>query len=313
MNLTSTSQISDSELSSCDFDVLICASGFEQRATNSLKYLDLNNIESKVAFAFEDRKNQQRDENDIIFRRHNVDLFDISGDSSCEVTNKILDIVNSKKGEHVKIFVDYSSMTRSWYAAIISAIKLISSKSTVECYFGYSPACYEPPPSETMPNELVCPIDGFGGLEAMDLPSALIIGLGYEKDRALGLLEYVDPGVCFAFYTDPPLDAEFSDVLKTNNLRFLNLIGDDNIFKHPLMDIQRTGNLLMSLVWGLKDRYRIILAPLGIKPFCLLCLLLATRYPEIDVWRVTSGTKAGMPNRIAKGPVLVFKAIFTRD
>lgn len=233
-----------------------------------------------------------------------------AGDGANEVTAKIFDLLENIQSTNIRIFVDYSSMTRSWYAAVIAAIRALSTKESVECFFSYSPSSFEAPPSTTAPNEVVSPIGGFGGLEAIDGPSALIVGLGYERDRAIGLLEYVDPGVCFAFFTDPPLDRRYLEVLKENNSSFLNLIGEENQYKHPLMDIQRTANLLMSLVWGLKDCYRIILAPLGVKPFCLICLLLAVRYPELDVWRVSSGTKAGTPNRKAVGPLLVLRAVF---
>lgn len=310
MKLLSTLQIAQEELNNIRFDLFICASGFEKRATNSLQYLNLDKIKVKIAFGFEDRHNQQRLDNDLQFERNKIELRNFSGNAVEEIEACVLSEIDAIQSKQVRIFVDYSSMTRSWYAAVITAIRSVSAKVRVECYFSYSPASFEEPPSETAPNEVVSPISGFGGLEPIDGPTALIIGLGYEKDRAIGLFEYVDPGACFAFFTDPPLDVRYSDVLKSNNASFLSLIGEDNHYKHPLMDIQRTGNLLMSLVWGLTDNYRVILAPLGVKPFCLLCLLLAVRYPDLDVWRVTSGTKSGAPVREAVGPVLVICSVF---
>jgi hypothetical protein len=85
----------------------------------------------------------------------------------------------------------------------------------------------------------------------------------------------------------------------------------ENIFRHPLGDLQFTSNLLISLYSGLRDDYRVILAPLGVKPFCLLCLLLASRFPDVDVWRITAGTK-GIPQiREPLGPILALRTIYT--
>ena len=51
-------------------------------------------------------------------------------------------------------------------------------------------------------------------------------------------------------------------------------------------------------------------APLGVKPFSLLCLLLAARFGDADVWRVTSGTKAAPQERRPLGPLLVLKTVY---
>jgi hypothetical protein len=90
----------------------------------------------------------------------------------------------------------------------------------------------------------------------------------------------------------------------------LAALPEDRIFKYPLADLQQTGNLLLSLYSGLREDYRVILAPLGTKPFCLLCLLLASRFRDVDVWRVTTGTKAPSLDRKPLGPLLILKADF---
>jgi hypothetical protein len=39
----------------------------------------------------------------------------------------------------------------------------------------------------------------------------------------------------------------------------------------------------------LRDSYRVVLASLGPKLYGLLCFLLATRFNDISVWRVSAG------------------------
>lgn len=309
MQLVSTEQVHQSALQSIEFDIFLAASGFESRATNAMRFIALAAVKSKVAFGFEDRRNDQRDDNDRLFKSKGVTILEFHGNTCSQIADCVQQLISAVERSTIRIFVDYSSMTRSWYAGIISAIRSISSRVRIECYFGYSPAIFEPA-QPTAPNESVSPIPGFGSLDAMDRPTALIVGLGYEKDRAIGLLEYLDPAVCFALMTDPVIDPGYQRSLMTNNHSFLAAIGRGNLFTHPLDDLQRTSQLLLSLVWGLKDDYRVILAPLGVKPFSLLCLLLAMKDPDLDVWRVTSGTKSGVQTRAAIGHLLVLRADF---
>ena len=47
---------------------------------------------------------------------------------------------------------------------------------------------------------------------------------------------------------------------------------------------------LTSLYYLLKDDYSIIIAPLGPKPFTFISMLLSVKFPDIDIWRVGSGS-----------------------
>lgn len=310
MELIETRQIEGESLRGEAFDLFICSSGFEQRATNALNFVDASKTKRRLAFAFDDRQNTQRLLNDKCFLESKFTLFDACGDRGLEVKKAIQEEIDAIPGRRVRMFVDYSSMTRTWYAAIIDCLRRITSKDVIECYFGYSPSAFENP-SVPAPNQCAGPLEGFAGFDISDRPSALVVGLGYERDRAIGLMQYVDPAACFAIIADPPIDPRYTDVVLRNNAQFLDLIGEDHQIRHPLADLQRTGHLLLSLVWGLQDAHRVILAPLGVKPVSLMCLLLALRYPALDVWRVTAGVKGGTPIRRAVGPVLVLRTILS--
>ena len=312
MKLTSTAQIPDSILSDLEFDIFVGASGYETRAAYALLQLDSKRIPLKMAFGFTDRKAAQREDNDRAFQRAGVRLIPADGDSVQVVRDSVRQQLEECGRERVRLFVDYSSMTRTWYAGLIEAVAGVQNKNRVECLFSYSPAQFTQP-LDTSPNSHVGPIPGFCSLDVPEKPSALVIGLGYERERALGLLDYVDPAVSFAFYTDPALDQHYRDTVLANNSALLSRLPKERIYRHPLADLQRTGGLLLSLYSGLCDDYRVILAPLGVKPFSLLCLLLATRFPELDVWRVTPGSKAPPQDRKPLGPLLLFEAIFERS
>ena len=312
MKLFRTSQILQSDLPSQKIDLFVGASGYESRAVYACSRLDLSVVKARVAFGFADRKTPQRQQNDEIFKRANVEIVSTSGDSCQLVREYLQKSFEALEWDNVRVFVDYTSMTRSWYAGAIEALESVRNKKCRECIFSYSPAIFTSP-REATPNSLVGPLPGFCGLDVPDKPSALIIGLGYERDRSLGLFQYVDPAVSFAFYTDPVLDPKFLDVVKSNNATLLSILPKSNIYTHPLSDLQRTGDLLLSLCAALRDDYRVILAPLGVKPFSLICLLLARRFRDLDVWRVSPGTKSPPQEREALGCLLMLKTVFVSE
>lgn len=312
MQLTNTVQINEAALAGLDFDFFVGASGYETRATFAVSRLRSSRLRKKLVFGFEDRRSLQREENDRIFSRQGCTIAPIAGDSGQGVRAILRNWLSALSGSHRRILVDYTSMTRSWYAGVIEAIRSSHEAGSIECVFVYSPAEFSEPP-EPSPNAIVDPILGFCGLDVPEKPTALVIGLGYERSRALGLLEYIDPAITFAFYVDPPLDSRFRDSVLTNNTPILDKIkkeGVGRIFTHPLLDLHRTSNLLMSLYSGLRDEYRVILAPLGVKPFSLLCLLMAAQFRDIDVWRVSAGIKAPPQDRRPIGTLLALSARF---
>jgi hypothetical protein len=312
MTITSTLQILESGLSDYHFDIFVGASGYESRATHAISRIPTRDIPAKVAFGFEDRITPQREDNDKAFDRLGVRIVSAKGDLVTPIRDEVRGLITDCKGETPRLFVDYASMTRCWYAGIIEAIRGLETKERVECMFSYSPAIFSEP-AETAPNSVVGPIPGFCSLDVPDKPSALVIGLGYERERALGLLEYIDPAVAFAFYTDPALDSKFRDAVLANNAGLLRSLPKDRLYPHPLNDLQRTGNVLLSLCGGLREDYRIVLAPLGVKPFSLLCLLLAARFRDLDVWRVSACGGASVQDRKALGPLLILRVVFDRN
>jgi hypothetical protein len=158
------------------------------------------------------------------------------------------------------------------------------------------------------------PVKGFSGLDLPDRKSALLIGLGYEKGRALGLAEYVEAAETFAFYANPALDSAFLGAVLQNNQSLLDSLGPDRVFTYPLADLRATAAKLGSLALGLRSQsYRVILAPQGPKPFTFLCFLLATQHDGFDVWRVSAGTSGKTYDRPPIGEVLVCRARFIND
>jgi len=313
MILTSTYQLLESDIFGFPIDLFIGASGYEVRCRHAAERLHTSLVKNKFVFGFSDRITHDRKQNDLYFLQNKFEIINDIDQKQNELVDKIIELINSIDKDEISILIDYTSMTRVMYSAFLLAINKLDSKNKIRAVFNYSPAIYEEPISNSF-NSTIGPLNGFCSLESPDKPTALIIGLGYEKDRSLGLFGFIDPAICYAIYTDPPLDERYLMDVQQNNSELLSSLPPDQIIAYPLIDLQWTANLLQSLYVGLRDEYRVIFAPLGVKPFALLCMLLAFRYKnEIDVWRVSGGTSVEPQKRFPKGPLLLYCAEFGND
>jgi hypothetical protein len=312
MIITDSRQVDQSVIEDPKYDIFIGASGYESRAS----YIFSKGIHAKYKYilAFLDRVDTpQRAHNNEIFINGGADLYEVQGSSAIFVRQYILKILADAKLSNIKILVDYTSMTKTWYAGIISAFTSCLNIQSIECNFVYSPSLYLKP-NQPISNGIVDPIDGFCGISSPDRPTALVVGLGYEYNRAIGLMDYIDPAVCYAFYTDPATDIRFRNDVVNNNKLFIDSIqgsGFDKVFKHSIWDMDSTSNQLFSLCSGLRDNYRVIIAPLGTKPFSLLSLLIATRFNDIDVWRVSDGTHGTIVDHKPNGKIIAYHVDFS--
>ena len=319
MKLQYAEQLEFSSLKGGEFDIVICASGYESRATNLAKNIKTKGFKAAIGFA-EHKFHPTRIINDTCFKDLGYREYIAHGSAYQQLIDILDDIINDYDEanttrmlfqETVRILVDYSCMTKVWYSTILNYfLNRYSEISTLELTFSYSPSIFTNP-QPPMPNKYMGPIPGIYRVSTSNKPTALVIGLGYEKETAKGIVEYLDPEKTFAFYSKPALDPKYESVIENNNSKLITYLGKESVFKHPLMDLKTTDVLLSSLCLRLRKGYRIILAPLGPKPFALMCLFLATRYPDIDVWRVSSGESGNIYDR-APAPVdpIICKAVF---
>lgn len=311
MNLSSAQQLTLTDLKGLEIDLVIAASGYERRATVVAREIQLLKMRRRLVLGFTDRMVLNRIRNDKIFSRLGYDSIPAEGRSDEVIRTVVKAHFEEVSKRNVTMLVDYTSMTRVWYAGIIDFLKTSSlDVDKVDVYFLYTPSRFAKarPPG---PNTYMGPIPGFCSLSLPDKRSALVIGLGYERQRGLGLVEYVEPAETVLLFSDPALDSKFVDEVKRNNRELLTKVDKNNILTYPLADLRTTASILTSLCLSLSDDYRVIVAPLGPKPFTLLCLLLATRYQNFDVWRVSAG-EAGPPyDRPPLSPILLCKTTFS--
>jgi hypothetical protein len=310
MQLESFRQVNMDYINSIEIDAIIASSGYERRSVYIPNIFSKKQVPSLIAFGFTDRKVLSRKANDKRLKEIGYSIYLSNGSDYSIIREKIDNLLKSLKKNEVNILIDYSCMTRVWYASLLDLVLTDNYDiENINLLFAYSPAKFAPP-SNMIINKHMGPLPGFCHLGLpSNKESALIIGLGYEKERAIGLAEYVEAAEIHVFYTDPSHDIRFTKTLLGNNRILLRSLPKDRIYKYSSYDLKSTNNLLTDICLELSEKYRVILAPLGPKPFSLLCLLLTARYidNDIDVWRVSSGDQSKPKDRDADGDLILYE------
>ncbi|MBA4409708.1 MAG: hypothetical protein C0397_09840 [Odoribacter sp.] len=285
MVINQVRQINKEDLLQSKFDIVIMASGYESRASYLASILNINTDCKKIVLSFQNYKEtQERTKNDELYSKLNYEPVECKENES----NLIIDILNEfiikSSIEKLSILIDYSSMTRVWYSAIINFLNEYETKKTLNVYYVYSSAKFYPPSSDESKILNFSPIDGFCNLSIPSNPTALITALGYEKNKAYGLREYFDAQEMYLFLT---VDNKFTTIVQERNNDLILSIPESNCIQYNLNDLLYTKSILYDLCLKLKDDYRIIIAPCGPKPFTLLSFLVASSLKMIDIWRIS--------------------------
>lgn len=185
------------------------------------------------------------------------------------------------------VFVDVSCLSRTSMGVIFSAIKEAAQVATVELSVGYCLARYSrPPDSPIFVNRSVSPVHPtFSGWTAgPHRPVDVVVALGYEKGKALGAVEYLEPSARWIFVPNSP-ETRFLSAVKAHNKELTSGNGGVQI-DYDVLSPRDAYFSLLSLVVGLVSEVRPVLLPFGPRIFFAVSLLVAMTLEEAAVWHV---------------------------
>jgi len=313
MEYLSAKQITPEILLNTEYDIFILSSGYEQRSI----YLPLNytiKAKNKIALAFKEKhKELNRKNNDSYLVSQGFNLINISGDQNVDM-KAILTNCSLNSTEKISILIDYSSMTKVWYAGIInyliSATKICN---YVEVHFSYTPALYTDL-NRIGPVKVNSTVSyAYKKANQFEKPTALLIGLGLEKSHANFIQKTLNPALTLLLYADPSTDLKYVEKVFNNNRELIEDTEVRNLYSFPLNDLEQTNEVLTNLCLSLRTKYNIVIAPVGPKVLSLLALLLASRFPDINVVRISSGSSASVYDRVPCNVPLIYSAEFVSD
>jgi hypothetical protein len=303
--------LSTGDWSNKHYDLAIFALGFESRATHLLRGVE-NFTKDGVALGFNYGKELSYKTNLDKFVAARIEVKEDILDSEFEtiIHNKLNTLDRSTLQS---IFIDVSCFTRFRLAAIVNQIFLHSEKMQDELTvdFAYSLAEFEKPVTTRYPNTVVGPAhSAFAGWSQGGYAStAAVLGLGYEQDQALGVVEYLQAGEVWAFSPNSPIEKYKLAVREANNL-LLSEMNSSRVLDYDVCAPTSIISRLESVVRGLGDSHSVVLVPFGPKIFVLCSLLIAAMKKEVAVWRVSQGSGIKPYERIASHVEVGLQVIF---
>jgi hypothetical protein len=286
---------------------LLGASGYESRCVHVAREL---RVRGGAAVGFlELADHPQRRVNDRDFGTLGVEVLPACSGNDDGAIARALEQMSARGVREV--ILDISSMTRVWYAGVVRFLFAYNGPA-MKVHFAYAPSAWNPAVVEPAANAVVRPIEGFESCALPDRPTALVIGLGAEPGRALGLREYMDPPLVATFSPQSAVENRFNEAIRSANLDVWARTPPAYRFVYPVLEPRYTFAYLESFVSGLSKDCCVVLAALGPKIFGLCAVLVAGLHAtDVSVWRVSRATGHLMGDIRAQGPIVGLTTVWS--
>lgn len=284
-----------------DYDLAICGLGYESRSTWVASNVDLGKARLAIGY---------RHHTDVFSYQENKKFYSENNFNVSELTDEeleeFLSINCNNFNKKINVVIDITVMSRHRLAIVIwHFLSVLDKGSTITITYCLSK--YLEPPSITPPvKEIGCIINNLSGIPSdIGTPTALIIFLGYEQNKALGAANYIDPQNVYAFIPKSQ-ETEFeTKVIDQNRDLLIDL--NKNIFFYNVHQPYVTYLDLKSLVLDVLTTQKPILLPLGPKIVAALAVFLGKDiYPHLPVWRVSSNGCEEPIDRVSSGHRITF-------
>ncbi|HYW95290.1 MAG TPA: hypothetical protein VE870_06875, partial [Bacteroidales bacterium] len=239
MEFIRANQVDANTLNSNIFDIFIVAAGYEKRCTYLLENYNIS-AAKKVAIAFDEKSNElHRRKNNRILKDNGFTFIQIAGSERDSLGSYLEEHVFTPGSKNLRILIDYSCMTKLWYSTIINYfVEEEDHYDSVNAFFSYTPAKFSLPKKSKSPKKVESINIGTKRFDPAK-PTALVIGLGYEKGRAEYIKRKVKPDLTCLMYADPAPDNQYVECVFKMNQDIMNEIDVRNLYNYPLNEISR--------------------------------------------------------------------------
>lgn len=263
----------------------IFAAGFEKRSWALAQLLNMDRFKKNVVLKFKEFDNAGARESADEFYESlpNCTPYECGTYSEDDIYAVLRECVPSGTGvDAIKIMVDYSSMPRIWYAAILNYFKMVNPQCRVELYFGYLAGIYV---GQITPKsvERITVVPGFEGVAGAAGRSLAVFGLGFEPWSVYAVLERIDSDEIIALIADPGSEPKAAGLSREINNEFIEAYSDE-LLPLPLFEVSTVFRILAErITFNLAQSDDVTLVGLGPKPHVLAMLLLGIRFPEVAI------------------------------
>jgi len=278
MELSSIRHIVPGQLADIEADIFLTTLGFESRCTTVARKLEELSCR-KVALARTDHiKEHSFHENSVYYKEQGYEMV--------SVESKVPDmeaLFGAYTGENIRVIIDCTSMSPRWYYEFF---RWFSEKQD-----GFQEATVRiaytmPVFTETEQVRKLKSVKSFFKSDAIEKDkkkTALILGLGHEKNLSESIYKKINPDLIYLFYADPAADKKFVEEVFVNNHALINSTSIRNLIAYPIQNGQIIYQTLIDTVLPLRNDYSVIMVPMGPKFFSVVAQLVHLGYPDIQI------------------------------
>jgi hypothetical protein len=278
----------------------------------------------KIADAFCERKVLSYRDNKKWFEENEFTIREIPEEETVDGmrNNYIKDIVdgiisgNLQKDRQLKICIDISSMSRYKIALWIEFVLVVFAGMKMRIEFLYSLAAFNGNKDELCPIKYSGPVTSYfaGWSPNIDSPLSVVIGLGYDPIKALGICEYLESTNVYAMAPKFKDSIQSSLVIQQNGefFKWMKRMGTSGgVYEYYVEQPFKSFLDLQSLAYSLE---RAVIIPFGPKIFALQSFLLSIIYSsKISVWRVSGGQEEKPMQRVASGEIVGLTLVVQKE
>jgi hypothetical protein len=307
MKLSSLTRLTYEETLWENYDLILLASGFEERSCFTLASIPESAIDKCVVLGFaSDRHTLSRPRNDAIYGKRQLTPYVSTDPQAYEnhIKSALLAASSSVNDRPLRVFIDYSVMTRSWYGYLLTWLRYSTDAVVADVDFVYAYGHYESE-FEPLHIEEISAIPGFEGGCAGARRTIAFFGLGYDRYATLAVNELIEPDHVTCYIArETPNDMRSQRVLDQNK-ELIALSGTQPIYL-PLGNIQEAFRILHEHFTQVSDEDEVIAIPMGPKPH-VLATLMVSQYVQRVTCLHAMGSRTNPVQVIASGEVSAWR------
>lgn len=290
MRLSSIKDKEFKEVTNDYYDLAIFASGYESRCQFVSSRLPKSQISQVLVLGFEFIGNSKlRANSDNHFQeKWGKKPHILNSSNEIAIYSLLNEVTNNSSSALTRILIDYSSMSRTWYAAILNWFRFKNFDHDVHVDLVYSPGAYS---SDFSPIavESILPLPGCEGSSGTITRSIAIFGLGFEGMAPLCVLDKLQPDEIFTYLASPGANDNCPTIARNKNQELIGMAKET--LELPLASIEITFVKLAEVISPYLKIADITLVPMGPKPHVLAAILLAIRFDQVTCLHVNGKTK----------------------
>lgn len=304
MELSSLKHIDPAEIADYKADLFITGLGFESRSSLVSRKFEKHTCRKIVLekknvikdFAFQDNLSYLKNQ-DYEFIRVEKEVPDLDT------------IFQSLNSDTMNIAIDCTNMPPLWYYEFFSWFdRHQRMEGRVRIRIAYTMASY----LQKSTSRKVRRIYDFLQAEIKQSKfkkSALILGLGQEKQVSDSIINMINPDLVYLYYADPPAEKRFVEKVFENNHKSISEVPIRNLISYPVRNAQSIYHSLINTILPLRNEYAIMLIPHGPKIFSVVAMLVHLGYPDIRI-SYPEFKKITVADRLPKDEPVVLDILF---